>query len=415
MKQISRRELIAASTGVAGFTFLPARVLGRGGAIPPSEKLNLAFVGIGARGTLDLRELAHLDQNVVALCDVDWRPRDATGRGGRAPGKAAGAMPQASSQIQLLGQYPQAKKYDDWRRMLQEEKNIDGVMVAAPDHHHAPVCLTAMKMAKHVYVEKPMCHSIEEARIMMAFEKKYKVTTQTGNQGHSTEDCRNVVEWVRDGAIGDVKLVHLFRRQFAGGGRRREGLRSLMKMCRRFSPRTTQSPRTCSGICGLDPRSSAGYNPVYVPGRWRAWLDFGTGNPGDYFNHIFDPVSWALDLGYPNRVEADPEEGYDWATNKQLYPWSGQMRWDFPARGKKPPVEVYYHYGEFTETVPRPPGWKEGEDKFNSIGGVLYGSKGAITFGAIHAADPLRASTGGYRPVILGNAGKGADLPAGAR
>ncbi|MGA2726000.1 MAG: Gfo/Idh/MocA family oxidoreductase [Bryobacteraceae bacterium] len=398
MKQITRRELIAASTGVAGFTFLPARVLGRGGAIPPSEKLNLAFVGIGARGTLDLRELAHLDQNVVALCDVDWRPRDTAGRGGRA-GKA-GAMPQAYSQVQLLGQYPQAKKYDDWRRMLQEEqKNIDGVVVATPDHHHAPVSLTAMKMAKHVYVEKPMCHSIEEARIMMAFEKKYKVTTQTGNQGHSSEDCRNVVEWVRDGAIGDVKLVHLFRRQFAGGGAAPGGLAVTYENVPKLLAEDHPVPENLLWDLWLGPAKFRPFNPVYVPGRWRAWLDFGTGNPGDYLIHIFDPVAWALELGYPNRVEADPEPGYDWATNKQLHPWSGQMRWDFPARGKKPPVTVYYHYGEFNETIPRPPGWKEGEDKFNSIGGVLYGSKGAITFGAIHAADPLKASTGGYTTV----------------
>jgi hypothetical protein len=412
IKQISRRELIAASTGVAGFTFLPARVLGRGGAIPPSEKLNLAFVGIGTRGSFDLRELDHLNQNIVALCDVDWREWAPMAQGARneSAKKAPAALDTAArfSPIQCVGQYPQAKKYDDWRLMLQEqEKNIDGVVVATPDHHHAPVALTAMKMRKHVYVEKPMCHSIEEARAMIAAERKYKVTTQTGNQGHSSEDCRNIVEWVRDGLIGDVKEVHLWRHLFgltAGMGSPLAGapIQLTYENVPKIVAEDYPVPEGLLWDLWLGPAKFRPYNPLYVPIRWRAWLDFGTGNLGDFINHVLDPVAWALDLEYPNRVEADPEAGYDWSTNKQIYPLQAQVRWDFPARGKKPPVAVYYHWGPNSGTIPRPPGWKEGEDKFSTDGGILYGSKGALYFGAIYASLPLSASTGGYRPVTWG-------------
>ena len=131
MKQISRREMMAAATGAAGFTFLPARVLGRGGAIPPSEKMNIAFIGIGCRGEINVSELKN--QNTVALCDVDWRPI------------AGYTHPRACD---VITRYPQAKKYDDWRIMLQEqEKNIDAVVVAAPDHIHAIASITASTRA----------------------------------------------------------------------------------------------------------------------------------------------------------------------------------------------------------------------------------------------------------------------------
>jgi hypothetical protein len=131
MKQKSRREFVAA--GAAGFTFLPAHVLGRGGATPPSEKLNLAFVGIGARGSLNLTELNNLNQNIVALCDVDWRHREAMGRRGRPDPNRLGAAGRMSP-ILLTETYKDARKYDDWRKMLDEEdKNIDGVVISCPN------------------------------------------------------------------------------------------------------------------------------------------------------------------------------------------------------------------------------------------------------------------------------------------
>jgi hypothetical protein len=404
MKQITRRDLFAASTGVAGFTLLPAHVLGRQGATAPSEKLNLAFVGIGTRGSLNVRELDTLKQNVVALCDIDWRESQRAPRPGADPLRLGAAA--RSSPIFLATQsYPKAKRYDDYRKMLEEEhKNIDGVVISTPDHTHAPIALAAMKMRKHVYVEKNMCRTIEEARRMLAFEKKYKVTVQTGNQGHSTEDMRLVVEWCRAGAIGDVKTVHLFRRETASSPASATpgGLPVTYQNIPKIMAEQHPVPEKLLWDLFLGPANVRSYNPAYHPGRWRAWLDFGTGNPGDLLNHMLDAPFWALDLGYPTQVESSPEEGYDWRTNKEVYPWAGSIRWVFPARGKMPAVEVYYHYGMYKATVPRPPGWREGEDKSGNIGGIMFGSKGAMTFGALFASDPRMASTGGAQNVTWG-------------
>ena len=149
---VSRRDVLAGAAATS-FLFLPSRVLGRGGAVPPSEKLNVACCGIGTRGSFDLREIANLGHNVAAICDVDWRPLK-----GR----------QYPTPIEMLPAFPKAKRYDDWRILLhEEEKNIDAVLVATPDHTHAVISLTAMKMGKHVYCEKPMAHSVQEVRAMM--------------------------------------------------------------------------------------------------------------------------------------------------------------------------------------------------------------------------------------------------------
>lgn len=404
MKQISRRELVAAGTGLAGFTFLPAHVLGRGGATPPSEKLNLAFVGIGARGSLNLTELNSLHQNIVALCDVDWRRREAAGRPGADPNRL-GAAGRSSPLLLATETYPKTKRYDDYRKMLDEmDKDIDGVVISTPDHLHAHIALAAMKRRKHVYVEKNMCRTIEEARRMMAFEKKYKVTVQTGNQGHSTEDMRLVVEWVRAGAIGDVKTVHLYRRETASSPSAATpgGLPVTYENIPKIMAQQNTVPENLLWDLWLGPSPARGYNPAYHPSRWRAWLDFGTGGLGDLLNHMLDGPFWALNLGYPTQVEAHPEEGYDWKTNKQVYAWTGVNRWVFPARGKMPPVEVFYHYGMYKETIPKPPGWKEGVDTLGNIGGIMFGSKGAMTFGALFASDPREASTGGATNVTWG-------------
>ena len=336
MKQLSRREILAAGAGVAGFTFLPSHVLGLDGTTPPSERMNLAFVGIGMRGAEDLKQLADLKQNVVAVCDVDW----STPTGGRG-GFARGTVPTANN-------YPSAKRYDDYRKMLEEQdKNIDGVVIATPDHTHAVIAMQAMKMKKHVYVEKNMCRTVEEARRMIAFSKKYKVIGQVGNQGHSSEDIRLIVEWFRDGAIGDVKTVHIFHKDTASSPRAlpQTGLEVSYQNIPKLLAQEHQVPEGLHWDLFLGPAKVRPYNPVYHPNRWRAWVDFGTGNSGDYVDHLLDPVAWALNLGYPTHVEALPETGYDWKTNKEVYPWSGRMKWSFPARGKMPPVEVYYHYG----------------------------------------------------------------------
>lgn len=385
MKQVTRRELLVGTTAAAGFTFLPARVLGRGGAIAPSEKVNVAVIGIGCRGQISVGELSN--QNLVALCDVDWRP---------IPGYR---YPRA---CEVAPKYPQAKKYDDWRIMLEEqEKHIDAVVVAAPDHIHAHASLSAMKMGKAVYCEKPMAHSIMECRAMMAGEKKYKVSTQTGHQGHSSEDCRMIVEWIRDGAIGDVKEAHLFLRVGIHGVPGTPGTGDYDKALSAVNE-DHPVPPDLNWDLWIGPAPMRKFNQMYLPNAWRRWLDFGGGTLGDYNCHFMDPVLWALDLGWPEKVEANPDSGYDPTTNKQTFSNFAEVKWDFPARGKKPPVSVYWHYGNNSGNIPLPPGWKDGDKLPGAGGGIIYGSKGAIVFGPIYASLPRTASTGEYKPVTWG-------------
>lgn len=410
MKQLTRREMIAAGAGVTGFTFLPARVLGRGAA-PPSEKLNIGFVGIGERGSFNFRELDNLGQNIVAICDVDWRKKE---------------IRRGLTASQMAEKYSRAKKYDDWRIMFQEqEKNLDAVVVATPDHDHAVVSLAAMKMGKHVYTEKPLTHTVDEARDMAASAKKYKVSTQTGCQGHSSEDCMSMVEAIKTGAIGDVRDVHIFAnnsqgnpyaaqqaarggrggaggRAGAGGGRGRIEYADLPKRMAEEEP----VPEGLKWDLWLGPAPLRGYNPLLM--GWRSFREYGDGSMGDWCCHYFDPVVWSLDLGYPEKIEARTDAGYDWATNKWTFPNSSEVRWDFPARGNKPPVAVTWHCGPEGGAIPLPAYWKdeywprfvENGELADNGGVLMIGSQGAYIFGAISVSQPATAATGEYKPVI---------------
>ena len=391
MTSLTRREAIATA-----FTILPASVLGRAGGPAPSEKLNIAVIGIGCRGEISVSELYNAGQNLVALCDVDWRPLENY------------THPRA---CEVIKRFPNAKRYDDWRIMLQEqEKNIDAVLVATPDHVHAMAALTAMKMGKHVYVEKPLAHNIHEVRALMAAQKKYKVTTQVGHQGHSSEDCCQIVEWIRDGAIGDVKEVHLFLRTGIMGVSPPTNVRSYTRILEypdipKVVAEDHAVPKDLNWDLWLGPAPFRPYNPVYLPNNWRRWRDFGTGTLGDYNCHYMDPVLWALDLGFPEKVEANPDAGYD-AVSKQVFPSAAEIRWDFPARGKMPPVAVTWHYGGNSGSIPKPMGFKDGDKLPSAGGGAIYGSKGTIVFGPIYASQPRSAAEGKYKPVEWGTPGK---------
>ncbi len=371
---ISRREVLAGSAGAGSLLVLPASVLGRGGALPPSEKMNIGFIGIGGLyGPRGMQEL--VTHNIAALCEVDWRTVEQG-----AYGKPAG---------EIAAQYPGAKRFDDWRVMLQEmDKNLDGIVVCSADHAHAAASITAMKMRKHVFCEKPLAHSVHEVRAMVAAEKKYKVATQMGVQGHPSDDMINMVEWLKDGIIGDIKEVHAFE------GARKPG----------DAPR--QGPPMPSGAAYYDaigevdkglpvppelkwdlfvgPAPMRKFNNNYTPLRWRNWRDFGTGLLGDHGTHFLDPICWALDLGYPETVEAetDPEYGPEQAA--QMFPRMAVVRYTFPARGKLPALSLTWHTNHMP---PMPKGWKE-EDKFPTGGGMFMGSKGSLLFGSIYQSRP---------------------------
>ncbi len=275
MEKLNRREFIGASaSAVSSFLIVPRAVLGGTGGKPPSEKLNIAGIGVGGMGATDLKGME--TENIVALCDVDDE-------------RAA----------ETFARYPKAKKYKDFRKMLDKQKDIDAVVVATPDHTHAVAAMTAIKMGKHVYCEKPLTYSIYEARKLTEAAKQAGVATQQagvatqmGIQGHATESIRLLCEWIGDGAIGDVHEVHAWTPHPVwpqGIDRPKE---------------TPPVPETLAWDFWLGPAPYRPYNPCYLKMLWRGWWDFGTGGLGDMGCHIFDPIVYSLKLGAPLSVEA---------------------------------------------------------------------------------------------------------------
>ena len=184
MEKIKRREFLTKSTAaVSSFIIIPRHVLGCSGEVSPSDKLNIAGIGVGGQGGGDIRSME--SENIVALCDVDWE-------------RAA----------KTFSNFPKAKHYKDFRRMFDEQKDIDAVVVATPDHFHAVATMAAIQLGKHVYCEKPLTHTIYESRKISEAARKAKVATQMGNQGHAMESIRVMCEFISDGAIGPVHEVH---------------------------------------------------------------------------------------------------------------------------------------------------------------------------------------------------------------
>jgi len=346
--RISRRKFMeGAATVIAGFTIVPRHVLGGAGFKSPSEKLNIACVGIGGQGKENLRKCE--GENIVALCDVDW---DFT-----AP---------------VFATYPNAKKYKDYRRMLEEQKDIDGVIVATPDHTHAVIAMAVMKMGKHVYVQKPLTWSVDEARKLTEEARKAKVATQMGNQGHSSEEIRVLCEMIWSGAIGNIREVHAWtdRPYWAQGILR--------------PTETPPVPATLDWENWIGPAPMRAYNPAYHPFTWRGWLDFGTGSLGDMGCHILDHAFWALKLGHPSSVSAENAlrcvKMWEKVENKETYPDASIVRYEFPARGDMPPVKLTWYDGGLK---PPRPAELEKDRNLSGNGAIFIGDKGTIVEGRI--------------------------------
>jgi predicted dehydrogenase len=335
------------AAGAAAFTIVPSFVLGGTDTKPPSGKLNIAAVGVGGMGRTNVD--ACKDENIVALCDVDDE-------------KAA----------DTFNNYPGAKKYKDYRVMLEKEKGIDAVIVATPDHTHAVIAMAAMKMGKHVYVQKPLTWSVSEARKLTEAAREYKVATQMGNQGHSSEDIRVECELIWSGAIGKVREIHAWTNRPVwpqGIGRPAE---------------TPPAPAGLDWDLWLGPAPQRPYHPCYHPFKWRGWLDFGTGSLGDMGCHIIDHAFWAMKLGHPTSVEAcvSTRVVKDWekVENKETYPDASIVRYEFPARGDMPPVTLVWYDGGLRP--PRPPEL-ENDRKLSDSGVIYIGDKGTMMEGRI--------------------------------
>jgi predicted dehydrogenase len=334
--------------------------------ISPADKANIAFIGIGNYGANNLTELAA--ENIVAVCDVDWRPRT----------QLQGRFTPAA---EVAAAHPGAKRFDDWRVMLDRmDKDIDAVVVCTADHVHAQAALTAMKMGKHVYCEKPLAATIEEVRAMqVAAHRSPKQATQTGIVGHASEDVRLIVEWIRAGAIGDVERMDLFQTDWAAGQR----YINPYSDCDRIHDRVA-TPDEVKWDLFLGPAAAREYNPMYVPLRWRNWKDFGTGILGDHGPHFLDPVVWALELDLPETIEADADAGYSPAIAREMFARYSHVTYRFPAKGEQPAVTLkWWGY----DTPPAPPGWKK-DEPLPTGGGIVYGTKGVLVYGPVYSSKP---------------------------
>ncbi len=348
----SRREFVSkTAAGAVAFHFIPSGVLGRNG---PSTKLNIAGIGVGGMGAGNLE--ACEGENIVALCDVD-----------------------SVYSAKTVKKYPNAKVYKDYRVMLEKEKGIDAVIIATPDHTHAAITMAVMEAGKHVYCQKPLTHTVFEARAVTEAARRYKVQTQMGNQGHSSEHIRLLKEWLADGVIGDVTEVHAWTDRPVGGD-------PWSTFSVQAKPADTPPvPATLDWDLWLGPVSYRPYHPDYHPMKWRAWLDFGTGALGDMGCHILDPAFWALDLGAPEVVEATSTH-WEPDVASQTFPRASIVRYRFPARGTRPPVALTWYDGRLMPPIPED---LEPGRTLPSSGALFIGSKGKIVHGS-HGAGGMR-------------------------
>ncbi len=302
----SRRKFLqtGALAAVGSFFIVPRHVLGKG-FLAPSDKLNIAGIGVAGKGFSDVNNAWNNGaNNIVALCDVD--------------------LAYAAKQFE---KHPKAKKYQDFRQMLEKErKNIDAVTVSTADHTHAVAALAAMQLGKHVYVQKPLTHNIYEARLLTEAARKHKVVTQMGNQGASNPAQNQMMKWFNDGVIGDVHTVHVWTN------------RPVWPQGIPVPTDTQPVPDTLAWDLWLGPATKVGYSPAWHPFKWRGWWNFGTGALGDMGCHLIDPPFRVLGLGYPTEVEASVGTVFikDWTPEylPEGCPPSSTVKIKFPATAK---------------------------------------------------------------------------------
>jgi predicted dehydrogenase len=331
-QRFGRREFLKTGAAIgAGFWLGTSADIAR--AQSANDKVNLAFIGIGGQGRNNLNPLGPL-VNVVALCDVDdVRAGDA------------------------FEKYPNAKKYQDFRKMLDElHGQIDGVVISVPDHAHYLPAKAAMELGKAVYLEKPMAHSVWETRELTKLAAQKKVATQLGVQRHTLKSIRAAADLIQAGAIGQVRECHAW----IGGDR---GMPAM--------PKDKPSvPATLAWDLWLGPAAERDYSPEYVPYKWRFWWDFGTGEGGNWGCHILDIPFWSLGLKYPTKVEIASQE-----VDPARTPKSFAAKFDFPAAGQRAPLALHWYHGEPTKLLAEHQ--VDGKDMNN----LFIGSEGKLLCG----------------------------------
>lgn len=353
-KKFTRRSFVGTTgAAIAGLTILPSSVVSGLGYRAPSDKLNIAGIGIGGVGATNLRNVAG-SENIVALCDVDW-----------------------GYSKRVFDAYPAARKYWDFRKMYEEMgKSIDAVIVATADHTHALAASHAMTMGKHVYLQKPLTHSVYESRLLTKLAAKHNVATQMGNQGASGEGINLIVEWIQNGEIGDVRKVDAFTD------------RPIWPQGLNRPAKGEWVPDTLNWDLFVGPAQMRPFHSIYTPWNWRGWWDYGTGALGDMACHILHPVFKGLKLKYPTRVE-----GSSTLLLTDCAPNAEMVKMVFPERPapkgskvKYPEVEVTWYDGGLQPV--KPEGWPDGRDMNDDGGGtIFYGTKDVLVCGC-YGKDP---------------------------
>lgn len=358
---ISRRAFVGGvGAAAAGFVIVPRHVLGGPRYQAPSDRVNVAVVGYThGMGTANLNAAAKV-ANIVALCDVD----------------ESEVAQRRLVNSKISERFPNVPHFRDYRAMLEKQKDIDGVIVATPDHTHAVIAMAAMQLGKHVYVQKPLTRTISEARALTEAGRRYKVVTQMGNQGHSGEGVRLIEEWIADGAIGPVREVHCWTNR---------------PIWPQGMPRPTDTPAVPEGLdwdLWLGPAAVRPYHTAYHPFSWRSWLAFGCGALGDMACHVMDAAYTALKLGYPSSVAAslayqvvEVPQAEGGTSNERLeykdsFPPATIVHYTFPARGKNyPEVKLHWYDGGL---LPERPAELEPDRHLPESGTIFVGEKGKL-------------------------------------
>jgi len=399
-RSFSRRNFIGTvGAATAAFTVVPNTVMAGKGRRQPSDMVNVAGIGVGARGASNIRGFSDPDVPVVSpqrtstgqpytAAQIAERAARTAQQARPATAAAQPSQPQPAREpvrlaniyalcdadtgfaAHVFAGYPKARIYQDWREMLEKEPSIDAVMIGTPDHTHATIAAAFMREKKHVYVEKPMCKTIVEARTLARLAKENDVVTQMGNQGHATEGTRQTVEWIQSGVIGNVREVFLStnRPSWPQGNLQR--------------PAAVRVPKTLNWDLWIGPAPMKGYHPDTTHFNWRGLWDYGTGAMGDMGAHIFDAPLWALNLGLPTKIHATSSP-----YSTEFLPQSEYITYEFaerytPGIGYMPPVTVTWCDGGL-----RPPRHAALEDGRAIRDANYIGEKGIIMH-ASHGAMP---------------------------
>jgi|SRR5665213_2569724 len=402
--ETAAKSALAAAFVPAGFPMIvPRHVLGGPGYQAPSDTMNFAVVGFGGMGSGNAEVLAQAE-NLVAVCDVDllFSEKNVADKARKSDG-----TPRPEG-LKLREKFDKAAKYRDFREMLDKQKDIDGIVVATPDHNHAVVAMAAMQLGKHVYVQKPLTTTVHEARALAQFARNNpKLVTQMGNQGHSMEGTRSTVEWIQAGVIGNVHEVHVWTNRpiWPQGVPRPMAPAQLppggMAFNNGFNSRSINNITAAGMSAGGYPMpegmrwdlylggtaEDVPWHPIYHPFNWRGWTDFGVGALGDMGAHLIDQPYWALGLTQPLSVETTSTPwgtmptppatpGGRMGSKPVCYPQAMVVHYEFGARGKQPPVKLSWYDGGLQP--PRPDLLPDSVDLNREGGVIMIGDKGIL-------------------------------------